>query len=143
MSDFKINPADYLSIDYESFRDDMLELALSKPAEYFELRKKVLIQVKKEACLTQYNVYYHLLTKGKKADGGTSIFEGVPGGEPAAADIFVPNYPKQLVNQFALGAAKTIDKIAEDAVELILPRNFKSIANERTSTKSKGMGIDA
>jgi hypothetical protein len=28
-STFQIDPADYLSIDYESFRDDMLELALS------------------------------------------------------------------------------------------------------------------
>jgi hypothetical protein len=58
------------------------------------------------------------------------------------ADKFKPNYPKQLVNQFALGASKTIDKIAEDAVELLLPRDYKSIANERTSTKSKGLGIE-
>jgi hypothetical protein len=51
---------------------------------------------------------------------------------------FAPNYPKQLTSQFALGAAKTIDKIAEDAIELLLPRNYKDIANERTSTKGKG-----
>ena len=62
--------------------------------------------------------------------------------EPTASTRSVPNYPKQLVNQFALGAAKTIDKISEDAVELLLPRDYKSIANERTSTKSKGLGIE-
>jgi hypothetical protein len=139
-STFEIDPADYLSIDYEAFRDDMLELALSRPAEYFELRKAVLMAVKKEACVKQYNVYYNLLTKAKKSDGSTSIFQGIT--EPTAADRFVPNYPKQLVNQFALGAAKTIDKISEDAVELLLPRDFKSIANERTGTKSKGLGIE-
>ena len=139
-STFQIDPSDYLSIDYEAFRDDMLQLALSKPAEYFELRKAVLMAVKKEACVQQYSVYYNLLTKAKKSDGATSIFQGMP--EPTASNKFVPNYPKQLVNQFALGAAKTIDKISEDAVELLLPRDFKSIANERTGTKSKGLGIE-
>jgi len=142
MSDFKIDPSDYLSIDYETFRDDMLELALSKPAEYFQLRKAVLKAVKRQACINQYNIYYNLLTQGLKSDGASSIFVGLDGGAPAAAALFKPNYPKQLVNQFALGAAKTIDKISEDAVELILPRDYKSIANERTSTKSKGLGIE-
>ena len=139
MSDFKIDPSDYLSIDYETYRDDMLELALSQPADYFELRKAVLKAVKRQACIDQYNIYYNLLTSGKKTDG-SSIFAGGP--EPKAAAAFKPKYPKQLVNQFALGAAKTIDKISEDAVELILPRDYKSIANERTSTKSKGLGIE-
>lgn len=140
MSDFKIDPSDYLSIDYETFRDDMLELALSQPAQYFQLRKAVLKAVKRQACINQYNIYYNLLTQGLKSDGATSIFADADA--PAAAALFKPKYPKQLVNQFALGAAKTIDKISEDAVELILPRDYKSIANERTSTKSKGLGIE-
>ena len=142
MSDFKIDPSDYLSIDYETYRDDMLELALAQPAQYFQLRKAVLKAVKRQACINQYNIYYNLLTNGKKADGTTSIFQDLEGGAPTSADLFKPKYPKQLVNQFALGAAKTIDKISEDAVELILPRDYKSIANERTSTKSKGLGIE-
>jgi hypothetical protein len=140
MSDFKIDPSDYLSIDYEAYRDDMLELALSQPAQYFQLRKAVLKAVKKQACIDQYKIYYNLLTGGLKSDGATSIFAG--GDAPAAQALFKPKYPKQLVNQFALGAAKTIDKISEDAVELVLPRDYKSIANERTSTKSKGLGIE-
>ena len=145
MTDFKINPADYLSIDYEAFRDDMLELALSNPAEYFKLRKVVLQAVKRQACMTQYEVYYQLLSEGNTADGNAifltrGITTDLPTPETRAK--FKPHYPKQLVNQFALGASKTIDKISEDAVELLLPRDYKSIANERTSTKSKGMGID-
>jgi len=140
MSDFKIDPSDYLSIDYETYRDDMLELALAQPAQYFQLRKAVLKAVKRQACINQYNIYYNLLTNGKQADGATSIFADAD--VPTAAPLFKPKYPKQLVNQFALGAAKTIDKISEDAVELILPRDYKSIANERTSTKSKGLGIE-
>ena len=60
MSDFKIDPSDYLSIDYETFRDDMLELALAQPAQYFQLRKAVLKAVKRQACINQYNIYYLL-----------------------------------------------------------------------------------
>jgi hypothetical protein len=55
---------------------------------------------------------------------------------------FNPHYPKQLVSQFALGASKTIDKIAEDAIELILPADLENIAKQRTSVKAKGMGIN-
>ena len=126
MADFKLDTADYLSIEYNSFRDDMLELALSKPSKYFELRKKVLQAVKKDAVENMYTTYYNLLSTGTDVKGNP------------IEDGFIPHYPKQLVNQFALGAAKTIDKIAEDAIELLLPRNYKDIANERTSTKSKG-----
>ena len=126
MADFKLDTADYLSIEYNSFRDDMLELALSKPSEYFKLRKTVLQAVKKDAVENMYKTYYNLLSKG------TDL------ADQPIEDGFVPHYPKQLVNQFTLGAAKTIDKIAEDAIELLLPRNYKDIANERTSTKGKG-----
>ena len=126
MADFKLDTADYLSIEYSAFRDDMLELALSKPSDYFALRKKVLQKVKKDAVANMYKTYYNLLSAGLDLE------------DQPIDDLFKPHYPKQLVNQFALGAAKTIDKIAEDAIELLLPRNYKDIANERTSTKSKG-----
>jgi hypothetical protein len=31
---FKIDPADYVGIDHESYRTDMLNLALSEPTQY-------------------------------------------------------------------------------------------------------------
>ena len=130
MADFKLDTADYLSIEYSAFRDDMLELALSKPSEYFKLRRIVLDKVKKDAVENMYTTYYNLLSAGTDASGSK------------IADGFVPRYPKQLVNQFALGAAKTVDKIAEEAIELLLPRNYKDIANERTSTKGKSSMIE-
>jgi len=136
---FKIDTADYLSINYSAFRDDMLELALSKPSDYFRLRKAVLQAVKKSAVENIYTIYYNLLTTGTDP-AGNNILTG--GGAADLAGIFKPSYPKQLVNKFALGASETIDKIAEDAVELLLPRNYKDIANERTSTKGKASGID-
>ena len=129
-ANFALDTSDYLSINYSEFKDDMLALALSKPSEYFALRKSVLRNVKAKAIEAIYDQYYSLLTDGTDP-------EGTPLAEGDYADQFKPNYPKQLVSQFALGAAKTVNKIAEDAIELILPRNLQSIANEKTAIKGK------
>ena len=129
-ANFALDTSDYLSINYSEFKDDMLALALSKPSEYFALRKTVLRNVKAKAIEAIYDQYYSLLTDGTDS-------EGRPLAEGDYADQFKPNYPKQLVSQFALGAAKTVNKIAEDAIELILPRNLQSIANEKTAVKGK------
>jgi hypothetical protein len=125
-TNFVLDTSDYLSINYSEFRDDMLAMALGKPAAYFELRKVVLKAVKAEAIKTVYTQYYNLLTVGKDAAGNK-----------IGPDTWIPNYPKQLVSQFALGAAKTMDKIAEDAIEILMPRNLQAIANEKTSIKGK------
>ena len=41
-------------------------------------------------------------------------------------------------NKFALAAAKTIDKISEDAVEMIIPLNYKDIAEARVKKQTEG-----
>jgi hypothetical protein len=137
-TDFELDPADYLGIEHEAFKADMLQLALSKPSEYFQLRKDVLAAVKKKAVEDQYKVYYKLLTTGEKPGGG-HIF----GSGNAKATLFVPKMPKQKVNEFALKAAKTIDAIAEEAVEMLLPSDYRKIAEARTSQRTAGnMGFN-
>ena len=95
-TNFKLDTADYLSIKHSAFRDDMLALALSKPSEYFTLRKNVLAAVKRKAVQNIYSVYYELLTEGK--DGSDSKLLTGPFAAGLAAETitaFVPNYPKQ------------------------------------------------
>jgi hypothetical protein len=150
MSDFnfKIDPANYAGIDHESYRSDMLQLALAKPTEYTKLRKIVLNIVKKEAVNSQYGIYYYLLTAGAKTNGkvqGASILADNTAdldGETIA--MFVPKVPSQIVNEFALKAAKTNDKIAEEAIEMILPADWKQIADNRSFSKTKStLGFEA
>ena len=136
---FKLNPADYLGIDNESFKTNMLQLALTKPTQYFELRKAVLENVKRAAVKQQYAIYYWLLTEGTAAevdgsDSGYSVIDRPQqhrSVERATSDLFEPNLPKQKVNEFALKAAKTIDAIAEEAIEMILPMDYKKISDDR------------
>lgn len=137
-TDFELDSSDYLGIEHEAFKADLLQLALSKPSEYFEIRKEVLAAVKKSAVETQYKTYYKLLTTGEKPGGG-HIF----GSGNAKATLFVPKMPKQKVNEFALKAAKTIDAIAEEAVEMLLPSDYRKIAEARTSQRTAGnMGFN-
>ncbi len=144
---FKINPADYLGSDYEAFKTDMLELAISSPKDYFALRKIVLKRVKTQAVQDQYNIYYSLLTAGvaynEIKEGGTATvaagknISGLDGGN------FIPKMPKQLVNEFALKAAKTIEATADEAVEMLLPMNYRKIAEGREISKTaSNLGFD-
>ena len=135
---FELDTSDYLGIDHSAFRDDMLALALSKPSEYFQLRKNVLASVKKNAVANIYKIYYNLLTTGTDPANNLVLRGDFEAGlSKETIDKFVPRYPKQKVNEFALGASETIDKIAEDAIEILLPRGYEDIAKERSSTKGK------
>ena len=135
-TEFKIDPADYLGIEHEGFKQNMLELALSKPSEYFELRRIVLDHTKKETVKNIYTTYYNLLTLGKKNDGSDIVPS--TGGTKMYDNKFKPHIPKQKVNEFSLMASKTIDRIAEDALEMILPQDYRKIAESRTTQKTSG-----
>ena len=139
---FKINPNDYLGTDNEQFKTRLLQVALAEPTRYFALRRAVLENVKNAAVQAQYDIYYYLLTNGSRQG-----YHGFPGSitrgyNPAApaeiVDNFTPNIPKQKVNEFALKAAKTIDAIAEEAIEMILPMDYKKISEDRQIQQTAG-----
>ena len=140
---FKIDPSDYRGIEHEEFRTNLLNLALTQPTEYNKLRMHVLRRVKKAAVDSQYAIYYYLLTDGHGVadDGKTRSANNICFGYPEVAahqKIFKPNVPKHIVNEFALKASATIDKIAEEALNMIMPDDWKTIADQRLYTKTKG-----
>ena len=141
--DFKIDVSDFRGIEHEEFRTNLLNLALTKPTDYNKLRMHVLRKVKKAAVNAQYGIYYYLLTDGCAAsdDGKTksnNILFDAKDGIDNYQDIFKPCIPKNLVNEFAMKASATIDKIAEEAINMILPDDWKTIADQRLYTKTKG-----
>ncbi len=146
--DLKIDVSDFRGIEHEEFRTNLLNLALTKPTEYNKLRMHVLRKVKKAAVDAQYGIYDYLLTEGCTAsdDGKTKsqnvLFDATDGID-GYKDIFKPCVPKHLVNEFAMKASATIDKIAEKALNMILPDDWKTIADQRLYTKTKGnMGFN-
>ena len=140
--DFKIDVSDFRGIEHEEFRTNLLNLALTEPTKYNKLRMDVLRKVKKAAVDNQYAIYYYLLTEGfgvaddGKSKSGLHILSGTP--SAAQIPIFKPNVPKHIVNEFAMKASATIDKIAEEALNMIMPKAWKEIADQRLYSKTKG-----
>ena len=142
VTNFKIDTKNYLGMDHEAYKTKLFQLAITKPEAYFELREQVLNNVKTQAVATQYNIYYHLLSKGTKTDGSSyvvtpaSMAASLPAG--GLAGIFKPCVPLQDTNQFALKASKTIDAICEEAIEMLIPMDYKEIAEKRLKKRTEG-----
>ena len=101
---------------------------MATPSVYFTLRKEVLRQVKNDTVSEMYLTFYNLLSKGLDKDcnniGTTTQLEP-------------PCYPQQLVSKFALKAAATMEKIIDEALDIILPIDMKQLATKRIEDQSK------
>jgi hypothetical protein len=125
---FMVDTSDFLGFKYAEYCNEMYALALAKPSDYFDLRKKVLQSAKTDAVSDLYKTFYNLLSKGQDKTGKPIITTATSG------DI-QPSYPQQKVNEFALSAAATLDKIIQEAINIILPLDYKQIATERLAQK--------
>ena len=132
---FKVNPSDFRGIEHEKFRTKLLNLAITEPTKYNQLRLDVLSKVKEAAVNSQYNIYYYLLTTGMNETNDLHILVGTDSAEQTK--LFVPRVPANVVNEFAMKASATIDKIAEEAIEMIMPDDWKDVADKRLYTKTK------
>ena len=130
-NNFKIDTSNYLGISHNTYKQKLLELSLTKPEQYFELRETVLKNVKENAIKQLYENFYSIMTDGNIFGAGSAA-EGT-----AAEAIFVPNYPQQKVTEFALGAAKTMDSLCDECVEIILPLNYRDLAEQRLARKGE------
>ncbi len=84
-----------------------------------------------------YNLFYNLLTTGFKSDGSGHLL--VYRDSPAEwADLFVPNMSKQQVSEKALSAVKTMNKLIDDIMDDLLPKNFLKITHDVQRSKAAG-----
>ena len=121
---FAVTPSNYLGFEYEEYKNDLYALALSKPSEYFKLRKEVVKAVKTDAVGNIYDTFTKVLSEGKKLNGQDIIVEN--------GNTHRPKYPSQEISKISLKAARTLDDILEDVIDIILPNDFKQLANQRT-----------
>jgi hypothetical protein len=127
---FMVDTSDFLGFKYAEYCNEIYGLALSEPTKYFALRKEVLKKAKTDAVGDLYKTFYNLLSKGQDK-AGNAILDGRE-----------PGFPQQKVNEFALGAAATLDKIIQDAINIILPLDYKEMATERLAQKGGARGIN-
>jgi hypothetical protein len=128
-SNFEINTDDYMGFEFEEYLNAINAMAISKPAEYYQMRALVLKNVKKKVIKEVYTAYYTLLT--------TQVVGTFNGQD------LIPNYPTQKASKFALEASATTGAIINKALEIVIPIDFTNIAHSKLMQKAEAAKIDA
>ena len=133
---FKVDTANFLGLSNAKYKNNLLKLALTKPEDYFKLRATVLESITENQVKAMFNMFYYVMTTGhvNSTDGadGTNAGAGI---QLDGEDVFKPNMAYQQVSDFALDASKTIQQICEDCVEILLPLNYRNLAEGRLARK--------
>lgn len=138
-SPFYVNPTNALGLEQQATRSELLALALSKPANYFQLRALVVKSITEDSVSEIYNTYWDILKDGLY-NGGSSQLQYTD----AAGTVrnFRPNLPEAEINKFALKVASAIKDIAEEAVDEILPLRYNDLAVHTSKGLLKSKGVD-
>ena len=126
---FEVDTSDYLGFQYEEYLNELMAIAMSKPADYYKMRADTLKELKQVVVKTVYDTYYNLLTKG-------TVNAKTPLGSLA------PHYPAQKASQFSLSASKTINDILNSALDIILPANHLDVAKLKLTEKGNASRIE-
>ena len=131
---FFLDTDDVLGFGYQEYVASIRALALSKPAEYFNLRREVLKKVKIDAVSNLYKTLFNVLSSG------TDIHSkpiGILG-----SGNFKPNYPSQRINDFCIQVASDLADHINRAIDIILPDDFEKLASGKMSLKGHGNVIE-
>jgi hypothetical protein len=130
---FQIDTNDVLGFNYQQYVAEIRALALSKPSDYFSLRRAVLAKVKRDAVGDLYKTLFNVLSLGIDKEGNKI---GVLGG-----GNFIPGYPSQKINDFAIEVAEDLAEHLNNAIDIILPDDFEKIASNKLCIKGNANTI--
>ena len=136
---FQLDTNDVLGFAYQEYVSSIRALALSKPAEYFKLRKEVLKEVKNEAVGQLYNTLFSVLSKGETLKK-TKI--GTPPYHLGGTDGLHPKYPSQKINDFCIQVASDLADHINRAIDIILPDDFEKLAAGKLNLKGRANVIE-
>ena len=126
---FKIDTSIELGQAYSSYKNKLYKMAISEPAKYYELRERTVAAIKKAAVAKIYDTLYYFLKDG--------ILDGVKASANNMGADLKPQLPSSRINAIALGSAETLDNILEDAIKLLLPVDYKAIAEAKLTQKGE------
>jgi hypothetical protein len=131
---FQLDTDDVLGFNYQAYVAEIRSLALSKPAEYFLLRKEVLKKVKTDAVGDVYKTLFSVLSQGKDKDNH-------PIGKLGTGS-YIPAYPSQKINDFAIQVASDMADHINRAIDIILPDDFEKLASGKLNLKGRANVIE-
>lgn len=128
-SKFFIDITNELGLNYKKQRAALMGVALSKPGNYYQLRAELVEKLTTAQVKHAYKLYWELLKNG--VVGGENPIQQKYTDENNGTCYLKPDLPEHLINKFASRVAVTIEEIAEEAVNLILPDDFLKLAQEK------------
>ena len=135
-ANFRLDTNDVLGFDYSSYVDEMRALAISEPAKYFKLRKEILEKVRRDAVGDVYTTLFNVLSAGKDK-------AGAPIGATFGRGVYIPKYPSNKINDFAITVASDMADHINRAIDIILPDSFEKLAGDKLMIKGAGSRIGA
>jgi len=125
-SKFYINIENELGLSYKKQRAALLAVALSKPANYYNLRADLIDKITTNQVKEMYEMFWNLLKNG--------VVDGAPVeylNENNVKNYLKCDLPEHLINKFSSRVSATLEEICEEAVNLILPEDFLKMAQEK------------
>ena len=130
---FKIDPSNYLGLEYNSFRTKLYKLALTNTEKYFEIRENLIKKMELDAIGNLYDSFHNALTKGVANDGSPLFPIGSTSGMFGSSSTVnvAPNFPSQKVAQLCLDASATLNELIESVISILMPENFETIMTKK------------
>ena len=141
---FRINPENYLGLEHDQFKSDMMQIALTNPTHYYALRNAVMQNTVRTIVSEMYDKIYLLLTKGKLTDGSanSSAAIGPEGAIPNVTGKFIPNMSEKEVSDFAMSCATTMRSMLVQAIHKLLPDDYINLASARLASQASTRNVN-
>lgn len=137
-SKFYIDIANELGLGYKKNRAALLGTALGKPANYYNLRAHLVDVLTEKQVKDAYKMYWDILKLGHLPTT-TAPYKYKNGND--VDTLLVPDLPEHLINKFASRVAATIEEMAEECVNLIMPEDFLKLAHEKQKDILSAKGL--
>ena len=131
---YELNTSNILGIGYDSFRNKMYKIALSKPGYYFEMRDAILSYLKDDLTKLLYTKFYYLFLLGTTTDKKTFLVREAPISGTDGPGI-CPNFPIPKIQKFCAEAAATVGELCDDCLSMLLPKTADEILNRKMAVQ--------
>jgi hypothetical protein len=141
---FRIDPDNYLGLQHDKFKNDMMQIALTNPTRYYAIRNNVMQNTVRAVVREMYNTVYLLLTKGKLRDDQVeaSATNNQDGSAVEQGGLFIPNMSEKEVSDFAMSVATTVRTMLVQAIHKLLPDDYINLASARLASQAATRNIN-
>ena len=127
---FRVEPNNILGVDFQQFRNKIIQLGLADPKAYYKLRGSALKEILIDTNKKTYDLVYNLLTIG--VVGNTSVFVF-----PNETDGTPPNYPKNKASNEAMSVCESMNDILQDLFDTLMP----PVGDKMADSKLHSLGV--